>query len=196
MQFADPRESATAYLVLRQLYDGDVIDWPIADDHPLRPIFVTLESQGFVARWDRMWPLSDRYRLTDKGIAAIEAVYRPAGAEAFFQDLRQRNLSPADRRAYLQSRGVDPVLWPVLHDPSTHWSTYATVGSRYHAYVWEDFAPPKMKRASREKAERIQGGGGPRAIHPRHRPQHIVDLDRYGYDRHDHPSATTDYDVS
>ena len=84
MQFADPRATATAYLILRHLYDGDIIEWPIPDDHPLREIFMQLEAQGYVARWDRVWPLHDRYRLTEKGISSIEAVYRPAGADAFF----------------------------------------------------------------------------------------------------------------
>src|SRR5215218_2790541 len=124
MQFADPQQLSAAYLVLRHLYDGDVIEWPIGEDHPLHPVFVALEAQGYVARWDRVWPLHDRYRLTERGIAAIEAVYRPAGAEAFFDELRGQNLNPAGRRAYLQARQLDPVLWPLLRDPSTHWSTY------------------------------------------------------------------------
>src|SRR5678809_328190 len=111
MQFADPRATATAYLVLRHLYDGDIIEWPIADDHPLHAVFAGLEAQGYVARWDRIWPLSDRYRPTDKGIATIEGVYRPAGAEAFCADLRRRNRAAPERRAYLQSRGLDPFLW-------------------------------------------------------------------------------------
>jgi hypothetical protein len=100
MLFADPQASSTAYLVLRHLYDGDIIEWPIADDHPLRHVFAGLEAQGHIARWDRVWPLHDRYRLTEKGIATIEAVYHPAGAEAFWDDLRRRNLIPLDRRRY------------------------------------------------------------------------------------------------
>ena len=130
MLIAEPQANAAAYLILRHLYDGDVIDWPIDDDHPLRMIFIALEEQGFVARWDRVWPLHDRFRLTERGIAAIEAVYQPAGAEAFFEELRRANLNPPSaRRSYLQSRGLDPMLWPLLHDPSTHWSTFATVGA-------------------------------------------------------------------
>jgi len=71
MPFADPRAAATAYLILRHLYDGDIIDWPSPDDHPLREVFAQLEAQGYVARWDRVWPLHDRYRLlTEKGTLA------------------------------------------------------------------------------------------------------------------------------
>ena len=45
MQFADPRSTATAYLILRHLYDGDIIEWPIPDDHPQREIFAQLDVQ-------------------------------------------------------------------------------------------------------------------------------------------------------
>ena len=204
MQFADPRATATAYLILRHLYDGDIIEWPIPDDHPLRQIFVELETQGYVARWDRVWPLHDRYRLTEKGIAAIEAVYRPAGAEAFFEDLRRRNLSPVDRRAYLQSQGLNPALWPLLHDPSTHWSTFHQMGARYHAYVWEDQQPPKRVRPSKMKRAGSKGGAG-RVVHHHqhedhlHRPAvvpHLVDLDRQAGDPGRFAPQTHDYDVS
>ncbi|HEU0031406.1 MAG TPA: hypothetical protein VFQ53_12295 [Kofleriaceae bacterium] len=146
MQFADPQELSTAYLILRHLYDGDVIEWPIADDHPAHGVFAALEAQGYIARWDRLWPMRDRYRLTDKGIATIESMYKPAGADAFFDDLRNQNLSPADRRSYLQTAGYDPTLWPLLHDPSTHWDTYRLYGSRYHDYIWEDQRPLRRKR--------------------------------------------------
>jgi hypothetical protein len=207
MQFADPRAMATAYLILRHLYDGDIVEWPIPDDHPLRDIFVQLEAQGYVARWDRVWPLHDRYRLTEKGIAAIEAVYRPAGAESFFEDLRRRNLSPVDRRGYLQSQGLNPALWPLLHDPSTHWSTFFTHGARYHSYVWEDMQPPKRIRSS--KTKKMSGGGGGRSVggpkfplHHEHAPlpivHHVVDLDRQAQNAdvgHVAPAAA-DYDVS
>src|ERR1041384_8053051 len=114
MEFADPQDLSTAYLILRHLYDGDVIEWPIADDHPLKHVFTGLEAQGYIARWDRTWPKHDRYRLTDKGIAMIESVYRPTGAEAIYNAVRQRNLGPAQRRAYLQEQGYDPMLWPLL----------------------------------------------------------------------------------
>lgn len=207
MQFADPRATATAYLILRHLYDGDVIEWPVPDDHPLRQVFLQLEAQGYVARWDRVWPLHDRYRLTERGIAAIEAVYRPAGADAFFEDLRRRNLSPADRRAYLQSQGLNPALWPLLHDPSTHWSTFHQVGARYHAYVWEDMQPPKRVRPSKMKGGsggRIGGGG--RVVHHHHHHDdhhvrraaapHVVDLDQQANEPLHHDPRTADYDVS
>lgn len=203
MLFPEPQANATAYLILRHLYDGDVIEWPIADDHPERDVFAGLEAQGYVARWDRVWPLHDRYRLTEKGIAAIESVYRPSGAEAFMGDLRARNLNPAERRGFLLQRGLDALLWPVLHDPSTHWSTYRTSGSRYAQYLWED-QRPKPRRADKRRnvgAKAAGGGGGARVHHVvhhhhvrHHHHPHTVDLDR---DAHD-PVAplTPDYDVS
>lgn len=193
MIFADPRAAATAYLILRHLYDGDVIDWPIADDDPHRETFAALEAQGYVARWDRVWPLHDRYRLTDKGIAAIEAVYRPAGAEAFFDDLRRRNLTAQDRRAHLQAHGLNPALWPLLHDPSTHWSTFTTLGGPYHHYIWEDHQPPKRRR---------QAAGAPAKIHhvaPSTPPQDrmfLYDLDREVEGRGPTGPSAVDYDVS
>jgi len=187
---------ATAYLVLRHLYDGDVIEWPTPDDHPLREVFLQLEAQGYVARWDRVWPLHDRYR---RGIAAIEAVYRPAGAEAFFEDLRRRNLAPADRRKYLEAQGLNPVLWPLLHDPSTHWSTFHELGARYQSYVWEDMQPPKRVRPSKVKGGGGGRGGGVRVVHHHHHERHVhhlVDLDREAHQPgHIAPSAH-DYDVS
>jgi DNA-binding PadR family transcriptional regulator len=124
MQFADPQELSTAYLILRHLYDGDVIEWPIAENHALHSVFTALESQGYVARWDRMWPRRDRYRLTEKGIATIEAVYRPAGAELVFEELRRR--TPAGR-APTCNRSVRSTPWS-LHDPSTHWDSYRDEG--------------------------------------------------------------------
>ncbi|MBN9159421.1 MAG: hypothetical protein BGO98_38825 [Myxococcales bacterium 68-20] len=202
MQFADPRSTATAYLILRHLYDGDIIEWPIPDDHPQREIFAQLEAQGYVARWDRVWPLHDRYRLTERGIAAIESVYRPAGAEAFFEDLRRRNLSPQDRRMFLQQHGLNPALWPLLHDPSTHWSTFHEVGARYHSYVWEDMQPPKRVRPTKLKRG---GGGGARPVHHHHhhdhdydqrRAAHLLDLDREANDPGHTAPGTFDYDVS
>ncbi|TMQ14639.1 MAG: hypothetical protein E6J90_26640 [Deltaproteobacteria bacterium] len=148
MEFADPQDKATAYLILRHLYDGDVIEWPIADDHPLRHVFAALEAQGYIARWDRMWPRHDRYRLTDQGIAAIEAVYRPAGAEAVYHDLRHRNPSVAQRRAYLVQRGYDPLLWPLLHDPTTHWELWRNDHGRYYDWFWEDQLPYRHRRSA------------------------------------------------
>lgn len=204
MQFADPQATSIAYLILRHLYDGDIIEWPVPDDHPQREIFAGLEAQGYVARWDRVWPLSDRYRLTEKGIALIESVYRPAGAEAFMDDVRRQNLSPNDRRAYLASRRLDPVLWPLLHDPSVHWSTFGTTGSRYQAYIWEDQRPPKRRRPPPgQKPVKMGGGGRVAVVHHHHhhhhhghrRDPHLVDLDREVDDAAVAP-VRPDYDVS
>jgi hypothetical protein len=192
MQFADPQAISTAYLVLRHLYDGDVIEWPIADDHPLHHVFAGLEAQGYVARWDRVWPLRDRYRLTEKGIAAIEAVYRPAGSEQFLADLRGRNLPPAQRRAYLQQQRLDPVLWPILHDPSTHWTTYPQTGSRYQSFFWEDQRPPRRSRHTRPAQPTRQVHHQP-IVEPQPQP-YLVDLDRQ--DQGVVAPVTHDYDVS
>ncbi|HWO18737.1 MAG TPA: hypothetical protein VNO30_08170 [Kofleriaceae bacterium] len=159
MQLADPHAQSTAYLILRDLYNGDVIDWPIADDHPLHGVFAALEEQKLIARWDRMWPRRDRYRLTEAGIATIEAVYRPDGAEQVFDELRRQALAPAERRAHLAARGLDPAVWPLLHDPSTHWETFGTDGGRWLSYVWEDQRPEKRKRRGAAKAG---SGSGPR----------------------------------
>jgi hypothetical protein len=146
MQLADSQQTAIGYLILRHLYDGDAIEWPISDGHPQQPVFAALEQGGQVARWDRVWPLTDRYRLTETGIATIEAVYKPAGADALWNELRARDLEPADRRTFLQSKGLDPMLWPVLHDPSTHWDSFATEGGLYWNYVWEDQRPFRRRR--------------------------------------------------
>jgi hypothetical protein len=178
LQFADPQALSTAYLVLRHLYDGDVIDWPVEDSHPLRQIFADLEAQGYVARWDRIWPLHDRYRLTDLGIATIEAQYRPAQADQVFNDLQGMNLKPYDRRAYLQSAGYDPVLWPILHDHSTHWSSYYGSGYRssYYNYLWEDDEPSYRTRHHHPNLyvdQRVPD----EALIPQPGP-HVVDLDR------------------
>ena len=143
MQLADPQQRSAAYLILRDLYNGEVIHWPIPDDHPLQHLFAALEAQRLIARWDRMWPLRDRYRLTEAGIAAIEAAYRPAGAEDLFEELRNLLLPPPQRRAYLEERGLDPTLWPVLHDPSIGWDTYRVDGGRWLDYLWEDRQPAR-----------------------------------------------------
>lgn len=199
MQFADPQANSTAYLILRHLYDGDVIEWPLGDDHPLQHVFVGLEAEGYIARWDRVWPLHDRYRLTERGIATIEAVYRPAGAEGFWDDLCRRNLNPADRRGYLLSQRLDPVLWPLLHDPSTHWSTFGSTGGLYQSYVWADQKPAKPTRASKRRGG--GAGGGPRGIHHHdhadpHHVAYLVDLDRQADDPGHFAPTTPDYDVS
>jgi len=54
MPFSSPRSASTSYLILRHLYDGDVIEWPLPEDHPLRPLFDALVAQGLIARWDRV----------------------------------------------------------------------------------------------------------------------------------------------
>jgi hypothetical protein len=205
MQFADPQELSTAYLILRHLYDGDVIEWPIAEEHPLHSVFAALESQGYVARWDRMWPRRDRYRLTEKGIATIEAVYRPAGAELVFDELRRKNLPPPERRAYLQSLGHDPTLWSLLHDPSTHWDSYRDNGGRYTDYIWEDQRPVKRKRRGAQ-VKRTDTGYTDDLLHDDdyHRRQqaatvpYLVDLDREAHQSTDVDVAApqSDYDVS
>jgi hypothetical protein len=159
VQLADPQAQSVAYLILRDLYNGDVIDWPIADDHPLHGVFAALEEQKLIARWDRMWPRRDRYRLTEAGIATLEAVYRPDGAEQVFDELRRQGLAPEARRAHLAARGLDPTVWPLLHDPSTHWETFRTDGGRWLAYVWEDQRPP---RRTRRAAPKSGSGPGPR----------------------------------
>lgn len=206
MQFADSQATSTAFLILRHLYDGDVIEWPIEDDHPQREIFAGLEAQGYVARWDRVWPLHDRFRLTERGIATIEAVYKPAGADAFFEEMRGRNLSPESRRSYLAARQLDPVLWPLLHDHSTHWSNYGTVPSPYLSYVWEDQQPPRRRRPP-ARSPGMNIGSGPRIrqpydqqypgviLMPQRDPQ-LVDLDREADDAGGPVAAGSDYDVS
>jgi len=214
MQFADPRARGAAFLILRHLYDGDIIEWPIADDHPMRPIFAQLEAEGYVARWDRVWPLHDRYRLTEKGIATIEGVYRPAGAAAFFEDIRRRNMPPPQRRAFLQSQGLDPNLWPLLHDPSVHWTTFGQGGARGHHFFWEDQMPPRRRRRP-APGMNVGGGGGGRGMrgggggvrhhvvhhvvhHQHHQPHHphVHDLDREAETGSPIAPTTGDYDVS
>jgi len=179
MQFEDPQELSNAYLILRHIYDGDVIEWPIADDHPLRHIFTAMEAQGYLARWDRTWPLHDRYRLTDKGIAAIEGVYKPAGAEAIYHDVRSRNLGAAQRRAYLQQHGHDPVLWPLLHDPSTHWDMYRQDRGRYYDWFWEDRQPVPYRHRHGSPYARDPSLDDPAPAPPQQGTvPYVVDLDR------------------
>ncbi|MFO0659697.1 MAG: hypothetical protein U0165_07695 [Polyangiaceae bacterium] len=45
MPFSNPQNAAVSFLVLRHLYDGDVIDWPLPEDHRFRALFGQLESQ-------------------------------------------------------------------------------------------------------------------------------------------------------
>jgi hypothetical protein len=180
MQFEDAQDLPTAFLILRHLYDGDVIEWPIAEDHPFRYVFVALETQGYVARWDRMWPLHDRYRLTDKGIAAIERVYQPAGAEAIYNEVRSRNLSAAQRRAYLQQQGYDPVLWPLLHDPTTHWERYHHDHGGYYDWFWDDQPSYSDRDDQPSYSDRDDQAASSRAASSRAvaAVPYVVDLDR------------------
>lgn len=194
MLLADPNANAIAYLVLRHLYDGDVIEWPIPEDHPHAAVLQALEQQGLVARWDRVWPLHDRYRLTENGIRAIESVYRPAGSEQLFEGLRRQNLTAEQRRAYLQAQGLDAVLWPILHDPTSHWTTYGTFPARYQQYIWEDRLPQRPRRAQQRQQQKVVK----QVVHHHHRPlprHNLVDLD----DRTETyvpVAGTHDYDVS
>jgi len=192
MQFADPRQRANAYLILRHLYDGDVIEWPIDEGHALKLVFDGLEQQGYVARWDRTWPLHDRYRLTEQGIAAIEAVYKPAGADQAWNDLRGRDLQPSQRRDYLENQGYDAYLWPLLHDPSTSWDTYGSERSLYWSYIWED---------EQTYRTRHHGAGAPVETTevPSTPTPYVVDLDREAAAAAvaaDIAPLTSDYDVS
>jgi hypothetical protein len=198
MQFADRQDLGEAYLILRALYDGDVIEWPIDSDHPSRATFESLEQQGYIARWDRMWPRHDRYRLTERGIAEIERVYRPAGADALWGDIRAQNLAARDRRSWLERQGYDPYLWPLLHDPSTHWGSYRGYRGRYHDYFWEDDYNYRYRDRyydsrddSRDDGDAAQAAAAA--------AQHTVDLDREAH--HEAVLAEVspsqhDYDVS
>lgn len=217
MPFSNPRNAATSYLVLRDLHDGNVIDWPLDEGHPLRGLFDQLSEQGYIARWDRMWPLHDRYRLTEKGIAALEGAYRPAGAPQFVDQLRARNMPAPQRRAALQAQKLDPVIWPILHDPYTHWSTILQDQGPYYRFFWEDQAPrrrpapPKPQQpAAAPRAQVRVGGGGrgrgipfTRVVHEHHHHQHfhqdpstLVDLDRDVGDPDYVAPEPGDYDVS
>jgi hypothetical protein len=215
MAFSNPRDALTSYLILRDLHDGNVIDWPLDEGHLLRPLFDKLTEQGYVARWDRMWPLHDRYRLTEKGIATLEAAYRPAGAPQFVEQIRAQRLPAPQRRAALQAQRLDPVLWPILHDPYTHWSTILQDQGPYYRFFWEDQAPrrrpapPKPAKPAAPKAQvRVGGGGrGMRAVLPHthvvvhehhfHQdPSTLVDLDRETDDPDYVAPEPGDYDVS
>jgi hypothetical protein len=198
MPLVEPQARSIGYLILRHLYDGDIIDWPIDDDHPQRAIFADLEAQGFIARWDRIWPLHDRYRLTEKGIAAIEAVYKPSGADEIYLEMQRRKLKPADRRAFLSQRGCDPTLWPLLHDPWTHWSTYDPWEAQYQSYVWEDQLPFRRTRRAgimqpivRDPVVNDVDDDDDTSV-----PVGVVDLDREVGDPGHHGPAAGDYDVS
>ncbi len=163
---AAQREQVLRLLILRHLYDGDVIEWPISEDHPHRAVFQELESQGWVARWDRTWPLRDRYRLTEKGIALIEQNYKPGDSERLYREMQSAHLPPRERRERLEERGYDPVVWGPVHDPYLHWSTWDEDPGPYHRYIWEE--PPSTP------SERT-GAAAPAAGEV---PPNVVDLDQ------------------
>jgi hypothetical protein len=161
-------EEATAILerlVLRHLYDGDIVDYPLPDDHPDRPLFDGLERKGWIARWNRMWPLRDRYRLTERGIAEIERHYDPKKAEAVLGELKSMGLPPDKRGPWLRSKGYEPESWSTLHDPYTHWETWRTDPGPNFLYVHE------TARAAR----RLSEDAAPRR-------DHVEDLDRLARD--------------
>jgi len=170
--FSGPEDDRIrALLILRQLHDGDVIDYPIPDDSPWKRFFEELVSQGLIARWDRVWPLHDRYRLTEPGVATIGKLYRPAEAESVFADLRRRDLAPEARPSFLRNLGHDPLLWPALHDPHTHWMTWGEERGPYSRYVWA--RPPGGLAAGEPDAADELPGLPSRAAAVR-----TVDLDR------------------
>jgi hypothetical protein len=203
MPFSSPERAALSYLVLRQLYDGDVIEWPIGDEHPLAGLFAALEAQGYLARWNRIWPLKDRYRLTERGISAIEAVYRPSEAETIWQRLRSEG--PAGRRSVLQAHRADPRIWPVLHDPHTHWSNWPHFRGPWYEYIWEDEVGRTASAArARRSHERTREGddddydyddASPLAPTPWPRSD-VVDLDADAGRVDFSESGRPDYDVS
>ena len=97
------------------------------------------------------------------------------------------------------------MLWPLLHDPASHWSTFSTDPAVYHAYVWEDQWPEKRtRRSAKRAAEHVKGaggGGGRPLVHHHHhhdlRPHHVVNLDAEAYDARRVPEPDRpDYDVS
>lgn len=140
----EQHDQTVSLLVLRHLYDGEVIDYPLPPNHPHAAVFERLVREGLINRWDRTWPLHDRYRLTDRGIARIETVYHPDEAEKLFQDMQQRNLRPSERRRELQQRGYDPLYWSTVHDPYTHWSTWDDDPGPYYRTVLADDPPPTL----------------------------------------------------
>lgn len=151
-------------LILRHLADGDAIDYPVPDDHPHARVFKELEAEGWVARWDRWWPMADRYRLTEKGQERVQKLYQPDVFEKLYEKMQTQDLSPADRRAFLRAEGIDPEVAPALHDPSVDWTSWSDDDpGPYWAYVWEGKTPSGRPRKEPRKPER---------------PQRVEDLDR------------------
>jgi uncharacterized membrane protein YgcG len=163
MMFSSHRESIVGLLVLRHLHTGNVIDFPVPDELPQAHIFHTLLKHGHLERWGRVWPLSDRYRLTAQGVQAIQSAYRPENAEAILQQLRARNLAPAARPQALRAMGFDPNYWPILHDPHVHWMTWPELIGPYPRYIWE----PELPRAAPAPRAPRPGGAQQRQARPR-----------------------------
>jgi uncharacterized membrane protein YgcG len=163
MMFSSHRESIVGLLVLRHLHTGNVIDFPVPDELPQAHIFHTLLKHGHLERWGRVWPLSDRYRLTAQGVQAIQSAYRPENAEAILQQLRARNLAPAARPQALRAMGFDPNYWPILHDPHVHWMTWPELIGPYQRYIWE----PELPRAAPAPRAPRPGGAQQRQARPR-----------------------------
>jgi hypothetical protein len=132
----DTSERAIRLLIMRALLDGDVIDYPIAADHRKHGLFSALEAEGLIARWDRMWPLHDRYRLTERGTSLIQRLQDP-DAQDFFERLKEQGLSPAARRKELRSRNLDPFDYSVVNDPYSSWETWDDDPGAFFLYVNE-----------------------------------------------------------
>jgi hypothetical protein len=164
----EQEDLAVRLVVLRFLHDGEIVDYPIRDDDDLRAVFDVLEREGYLARWNRTWPLNDRYRLTEAGIAEIEKYYRPGPAENAHREMRERGLAPGDRQRWLRERGHDPFLWALLNDPYIDWRSWWSHPGPYARYVFEQAAP-------REPALASSGSDIPE---PRVARPHLVDLDR------------------
>ena len=58
-----------------------------------------------------------------------------------YNDVRGRKLGASQRRTYLAQRGYDPVLWPLLHDPTTRWDMWPYDRGGYYDWFWEDQLP-------------------------------------------------------
>lgn len=208
MPFSNPRNAATSYLILRELADGGVIDWPLDEADAQRPLFDGLEAGGFIVRWDRVWPLHDRYRLTEKGIQALEAVYNPGAASPLIERIRAQDLPPAQRRAQLLAVRLDPVVWPILHDPYTHWSSIRVDQGHLYRFFWEDQVAPRRKPAPRKPAPKPKppkppkvgfGNVAARLVnvhHHHHVDGTLVDLDRDADPDYIPPDPGGDVDVS
>ena len=113
MPFSTPRSAAMSYLVLRHLYEGDVIEWPLASDHPQKPLFDGLESQGFVV--DVQEEFSDQ---VDKGAVISQAPEKGADLQPG-ETVTDASLKYVNRLSdflfvagrYANDKGARDVLW-------------------------------------------------------------------------------------